>query len=146
MKLALFASRFLDISDITFQRFSSFSNSGINISVAPWAAVFTDVFQPEGLQSYQKETPTQLLCCEYCKLFKNSPRSWQDITCTNDFAKPNVIAQCQEMKWRRGWSEEVDDQIVFQQQDEIICFNLASQMVEESDRNEFNLVANFFQS
>ena len=57
-----------------------------------------------------------------------------------------MIAQCQEMKWRRGWSEEVDDQKVFQEQDEIICFNLASQMVEESDRNEFNLVANFFQS
>ena len=34
----------------------------------------------------------------------------------------------------------------FSAANEIICFNLASQMVEESDRNEFNLVANFIQS
>ena len=36
------------------------------------------------------------------------------------------------------------DQIVFQQQDEVNCFNLANKMVEENDHNEFNLVATEF--
>ena len=28
--------------------------------------------KPEGLQRYQKETPTQVCSCEYCEIFKNS--------------------------------------------------------------------------
>ena len=27
---------------------------------------------PEGLQLYQKETPTQVFSCEYCEIFKNT--------------------------------------------------------------------------
>ena len=27
---------------------------------------------PEDPQHYQKETPTQLFSCEYCKIFKNT--------------------------------------------------------------------------
>ena len=38
MKLAFYASRILNILDITFQRFSAFSNSEINISVVPWSS------------------------------------------------------------------------------------------------------------
>ena len=38
MKLAFYASRILNILDITFQRFSTFSNSEINISVVPWSS------------------------------------------------------------------------------------------------------------
>ena len=36
------------------------------------------------------------------------------------------------------------DQIVFQQQDEVNCFNLVNEMVEESDHNEFNLAVTEF--
>ena len=37
MRLAFYASRFFNISDITFQRLSSLSNYEINISVVPWS-------------------------------------------------------------------------------------------------------------
>ena len=30
------------------------------------------MLEPEGLQFYKKETPTQPLCCEYCKIFKSN--------------------------------------------------------------------------
>ena len=28
-------------------------------------------FLPEGLQLYQKETPTEVFSCEYCEIFQN---------------------------------------------------------------------------
>ena len=40
MKVAFFASSFLYISDITLTKLSLFSNSEINISVAPWSSFY----------------------------------------------------------------------------------------------------------
>ena len=40
LKLAFFASPFLYISDITFQRVPLFSNSEVNISAAPWSSFY----------------------------------------------------------------------------------------------------------
>ena len=35
-------------------------------------SLFLKSCRPEGLQLYQKDTPTQVLSCEYCKIVKNS--------------------------------------------------------------------------
>ena len=43
------------------------------------------------------------------------------------------------MKRFQQESEELGDQIAFQQQDDVKCFSLVNKMVEESDHNEFNL-------
>ena len=51
-----------------------------------------------------------------------------------------------QMKRFQQESEEVGDQIVFQQQDDVNSFNLVNEMVEESDHNEFNLNATEFSS
>ena len=48
------------------------------------------------------------------------------------------------MKRFQQESEEVGNQVVFQQQDEVDCFNLVNEMVEKSGHNEFNLVATEF--
>ena len=48
------------------------------------------------------------------------------------------------MKHFQQESEEVGDQIVYQQQDDVNCFNLVNEMVDESDHNEFNLNATEF--
>ena len=42
------------------------------------------------------------------------------------------------MKRFKQESEEMGDQIVFQQQDDVNCFNYVNKMVEECDHNEFN--------
>ena len=39
---------------------------------SPQAPGFSRSNQPEGLQLYQKETPTQVFSCEYCEILKNS--------------------------------------------------------------------------
>ena len=57
---------------------------------------------------------------------------------TRRITKNNVMKRFQQE------SEEVRDQIVFQQQDDVNCFNLINKMVEESDHNEFNLNATEF--
>lgn len=41
-------------------------------------------------------------------------------------------------------SEEMGDKIVFQQQNDVNCFNLVTKMVEGSNHNEFNLDATGF--
>ena len=33
---------------------------------------FSESCRPEALQLYQKETPTQVFFCEYCRIFKNT--------------------------------------------------------------------------
>ena len=48
------------------------------------------------------------------------------------------------MKRFQPESEEVSDEIVFQQQDDVNCFNFVNELVEESDHNEFNLNATEF--
>ena len=35
-------------------------------------SLFNKVAGHNGLQLYEKETPTQVLCCEYCEIFKNT--------------------------------------------------------------------------
>ena len=65
--LLFFASPFLYISDITLQRLSLFSNSEINISVAPWSSfyalktsctkqLFADVFKIDVLMIWRPST------------------------------------------------------------------------------------------
>ena len=48
------------------------------------------------------------------------------------------------MKRFQQESEEVGNEVVFQQQDEVDCFNLVNEMVEKKDHNDFNLVATEF--
>ena len=57
---------------------------------------------------------------------------------TRRITKNNVMKRFQQE------SKEVGDQIVFQRQDDVNCFNLVNEMVEESDHNEFNLNATEF--
>ena len=56
----------------------------------------------------------------------------------NNYKKNNV------MKRFLQESEEMGDKIVFQQQNDVNCFNLVSKMVEGSNHNEFNLDATGF--
>ena len=57
---------------------SSHSQIIFEISVLKYFAIFTgkhlcwSLWKPEGLQLYQKQTPTHVFSCKYCNIFKDS--------------------------------------------------------------------------
>ena len=79
MKLALFASWLLYITDITSQRLSSFSNFEVNISVVPWSnfLVFQDILCALNFSFYLQ------VVISGCKIWRRYLLfTWKDTSCS----------------------------------------------------------------